>query len=157
MLQRRLPPCVHILKGMLLQGNPQLLIYPQPVTCDLHQQLCGMNICQIMQGASQQINQYLSCHVAERGAFGAVFLSNKKSHRFVSNSQAKCFLTSSLKQIGKENMPSQNVQFEDGKSLKTDLKIQLEKISLWPKNQLPLRARQSKMPEKYKNVATELL
>lgn len=45
-------------------------------------------------------------------------------------------------------MPSQNVKFEDGKSLKTDLKIQLEKISLWPKNQLPVRARQLEMTEK---------
>lgn len=31
------------------------------------------------------------------------------------------------------NMMSQNVMFEDGNSLKTDLKIQSEEISPWPR------------------------
>lgn len=42
MLHSRLLPCVRILKRTLLQGSPHLLIYPQPLTCDLHQQLRGI-------------------------------------------------------------------------------------------------------------------
>lgn len=77
MLQSRLLPCVHILKGMLLQGNPQLLIYPQPLTCDLHQQLCAIN--NLLDYAGYITDTYTYAAMWPKGgALGAVFLSNKK-------------------------------------------------------------------------------
>lgn len=97
MLQSRLLPCVHILKVMLLQGNLQLLIYPQPLTCDLHQQLCAINNLLDYAGCITDTYTYAAMW-PKGGAFGAVFLSNKKSQRFVSNSQVKCLpMSSSLK------------------------------------------------------------
>lgn len=126
-----------------------------------HQQLCG--IINLLKLNAQRVTQKHSILMQpcgrEKASLGAAFRSSEKSQRFVSDSKAKCLPTSSsLKWIGRENVPSQNVKFEDGKSLKTDLKIQLEKISLWP--QKPAASENQIVPkwlEKYKNVAPELL